>query len=159
MPLVKSPSVSGSSTSRQSISRDREPQRNAAGAFYCDHADCAHDPPIFARKCEWRQVLPLENLQEHLRRVHRDVDPEAKQVPAPMSSDQQGTTTGSQTQEGTRKRRRRATEAEDSDDNEDESPQGLKQQVKKLRRELQEKDERLKKLEERFEELAHRRQL
>ena len=54
VPLVASPSISGSSTSRISTKRDREPQRNEGGAIYCDHADCANAPPVFARKCEWR---------------------------------------------------------------------------------------------------------
>ena len=57
MPLVKSPSISGSSISRRSLNLDREPLRNEAGAFSCDHANCAKNPPVFPRKCEWRQVL------------------------------------------------------------------------------------------------------
>ncbi|KAL9101576.1 MAG: hypothetical protein Q9163_003176 [Psora crenata] len=232
MPLVKSPSASGSSTSRRSINRDREPLRNAAGTFYCDHADCAHDPPNFARKSEWRQVLRptlrspgkhmdkhtrpyvceepecenirgftysgglhrhqrevhrqhggprascmcpykdckrssgigfsrKENLQEHLRRVHRQVDTEGKERPGAAPTDQQQEPSGAQERAGTGKRRRRAIEDDVSDDDRDddnddegESWQDLKQQVKKLRRALRDRDERLSSLEERFEELT-----
>ena len=51
--LMKSPSASGSSSSLRTIERIREPLRNAQGAFICDDLSCAHDPPTFARKCEW----------------------------------------------------------------------------------------------------------
>ncbi|KAL9627635.1 MAG: hypothetical protein Q9164_007545, partial [Protoblastenia rupestris] len=73
---------------------------------------------------------------------------------ATATTDQVLEASGSQTQGGSRKRRRRVHEDANLDEEEGESQQDLKQQVKKLRRELQEKDERLRKLEQRFEELV-----
>lgn len=55
MPLMPSPSVAGSTGSRQSSRRSQEPPRNAEGLLYCDHAEHAQQqPPVFSRKCEWR---------------------------------------------------------------------------------------------------------
>lgn len=54
MPLVVSPSVAGSSNSRHSSRRSQEPPRNMEGMMYCDNPECADNPPVFPRKCEWR---------------------------------------------------------------------------------------------------------
>ena len=56
MPLVASPSVAGSSDFRHSSRRSQEPPRNVEGIMYCDHRECADNPPVFPRKCEWRYV-------------------------------------------------------------------------------------------------------
>ena len=56
MPLVASPSVAGSSDFRHSSRRSQEPPRNNEGIMYCDHRECADNPPVFPRKCEWRYV-------------------------------------------------------------------------------------------------------
>ena len=47
------PSVGGSSDSRQSSRRSTEAPRNAQGVLYCSHPECARQPPVFSRKCEW----------------------------------------------------------------------------------------------------------
>ena len=55
MPLMPSPSVAGSTGSRQSSRKSQEPPRNAGGLLYCDHAEHAQQQqPVFSRKCEWR---------------------------------------------------------------------------------------------------------
>ena len=54
MPLVASPSLAGSSNSRHSSRRSQEPPRNMEGMTYCDNSECADNPPVFSRKCEWR---------------------------------------------------------------------------------------------------------
>lgn len=55
MPLMPSPSVVGSTVSRQSSRRSQEPPRNAEGLLYCNHTDHAQQQaPVFSRKCEWR---------------------------------------------------------------------------------------------------------
>ena len=59
MPLVASPSVAESSNSRQSSRRSQEPPRNTQGLMYCDNIECAGQPPVFARKCEWTYVTPF----------------------------------------------------------------------------------------------------
>ena len=49
-----SPSIGHSSGSRQgSISQVQDPPRNNYNQIYCDHPECAPNPPIFSRKCEW----------------------------------------------------------------------------------------------------------
>lgn len=59
IPLVTSPSISmvpsmaGSSNSRHSSRRSTEPPRNAQGILYCADPECARQPPVFLRKCEW----------------------------------------------------------------------------------------------------------
>ena len=47
------PSLEGSTNSRQSSRKSTEPPRNAQGVLYCSHRDCADQPPVFSRKCEW----------------------------------------------------------------------------------------------------------
>jgi len=59
-PMVASPSMvpslGGSTNSRESSRRSTEPPRNAQGVLYCSHRDCAQQPPVFSRKCEWTSV-------------------------------------------------------------------------------------------------------
>jgi len=57
MQFVASPSVAGSSLSGRSSRRSLEPPRNAEGMLYCDNPECARQPPLFSRKCEWTYVL------------------------------------------------------------------------------------------------------
>ena len=131
------------------LRHQREVHRQHGGpraSCMCPHKDCKRSTGVgFSRK---------ENLHEHLRRVHRDVGPEGGRDLATVTTDQVLEASGSQTQSGSRKRKRRVHEDANLDEEEGESQQDLKQQVKKLRRELQEKDERLRKLEQRFEELV-----
>ncbi|KAL8717476.1 MAG: hypothetical protein Q9225_005283 [Loekoesia sp. 1 TL-2023] len=146
----------------------REVHRQHGGPtvpYMCPHKDCKRSTGSgFSRR---------ENLQEHLRRVHRQVgDAEAdKQATAEATSPVLGQP---------RRRRRRVDDDEDDketepvlpeprkrrrydkdDDNDDTSPdqsqrEGLSAEVKRLRKELQEKDERLRKLEQTVELLSKR---
>jgi hypothetical protein len=53
-PLQTSPGLEQSVPSPGgSISHGQEPPRNGYNQIYCNHPDCARDPPIFTRKCEW----------------------------------------------------------------------------------------------------------
>ena len=55
MPSEASPSTETSPSIRQDETRKSlEPTKNAEGRIYCAHRSCAGQPPIFARKCEWR---------------------------------------------------------------------------------------------------------
>lgn len=102
----------------------------------CPHLDCKRSTGLgFSRR---------ENLLEHLRRVHRDVPDQAD------GRNQLGSLGES------RKRRRRAdNDNEDDDDHvqiehvdeDNQTTADLKLEVKKLRKELQERDERLMRLE------------
>jgi hypothetical protein len=51
-----SPSSAGSAIRREklSVKRDRDPPRNSKNQLYCDHEQCAENPPIFRRPCEWK---------------------------------------------------------------------------------------------------------
>lgn len=53
MQFVASPSVAESSLSGRGSRRSQEPPRNGNGMLYCDHPECARQPPVFTRKCEW----------------------------------------------------------------------------------------------------------
>lgn len=144
----------------------REVHRQHGGpraSYMCPHQDCKRSTGSgFSRK---------ENLQEHLRRVHRQVgDAEA---------DLQATRDTTAEAPGPPKRRRRRVDDEedeaepvlreprkrrrnDEDDDNDDAggdqnrKEDLMAQVKRLRRELQEKDERLRKLEQTVELLTKR---
>ena len=49
-----SPSIGHSSGSRRdSVSQTQDPPRNNYNQIYCDHPECAANPPTFTRKCEW----------------------------------------------------------------------------------------------------------
>ena len=48
-----SPSLGRGAALRRESAGQAEPPRNAQGQIYCDHPECAQNPPIFARKCEW----------------------------------------------------------------------------------------------------------
>ena len=116
----------------------REVHRQHGGpkaSCHCPHKDCKRSTGVgFSRK---------ENLHEHLRRVHRDVGTEQKEEPRTPTKETPSFI-------GTRKRRR-PTADEGGERDEDSE---LQQEVKKLRRELQEKDERLKRLEQVVAQLA-----
>ena len=115
-------------------------------ACYCPHKDCKRSTGAgFSRK---------ENLAEHLRRVHRDGAANIVQQEPEQPTSQQSMSTS------TRKRRRRGVDDDNGDDYEDsQSPQTLKQEVKKLKRELREKDDRLRRLEEQVEMLTRTHQI
>ena len=83
---------------------------------------------------------------EHLRRVHRDVPGENRQY---QGGEQNLPKLGEN-----RKRRRRMDEAEADPDDDELNPQDLKQEVKRLRKEVQDKDDRLRRLEQQMEQLT-----
>ncbi len=108
----------------------------------CPHQDCK-------RSVAGRGFTRKENLTEHIRRVHRsDVDEPA------ASSQNVGAVDGALSStppkaQGLRKRRRTKHDYGDADDYDDdvESEVDPRQQVKRLRQELQLKDDRIKQLE------------
>lgn len=114
------------------LRHQREVHRQHGGpkaSCMCPYPDCKRHVGVgFSRK---------ENLAEHLRRVHRDAG--ADQTQNEASEGAQHTTSGAS---GTGRKRRRAVPDDDGGGEED-----LEQEVKKLKKELQEKDERLEKLE------------
>lgn len=94
----------------------------------CPHLDCKRSTGLgFSRR---------ENLLEHLRRVHRDVAEQA------TGSDQIGSLG-----ESRKRRRKDDSQVGYEDENENQTAADLKLEVKKLRKELQERDERLMRLE------------
>ena len=105
----------------------------------CPHKDCKRSTGIgFSRK---------ENLNEHLRRCHQPQKPKEEKSPA--------TTTVENPTSKSRKRRRGDEQGEEQVTSEDrEDGDGLRREVKKLRRELAQRDERLKRLEESMERLV-----
>ena len=115
------------------LRHQREVHRQHGGpkaSCMCPYPDCKRHVGVgFSRK---------ENLAEHLRRVHRDVDADPTQK---EGSESPQNTTGTL---GTGKRRRRAVQQDNEDDSDEED---LEQEVKKLKKQLREKDERLEKLE------------
>lgn len=134
------------------LRHQREVHRQHGGpkaSCMCPHRDCKRSTGTgFSRK---------ENLYEHLRRVHRGVgnerDPPQAASIAPVSSSPQQP--GSET--GSRKRRRANHDDDDDDDDETDAvneSRDLRKQVRRLRRELQERDERLKNLEQAVERLS-----
>lgn len=143
----------------------REVHRQYGGpkaAYMCPHKDCKRSAGAgFSRR---------ENLQEHLRRVHRQVgDTEvSKQVtteaPSPATTEprRRRRDVGDEDNEEAesvlpepRKRRRNDDDDNKEDTSEDsQSRDDLSAQVKRLRKELREKDERLRKLEHTVELLT-----
>ncbi|KAL8982477.1 MAG: hypothetical protein Q9205_003025 [Flavoplaca limonia] len=137
----------------------REVHRQHGGpttSYMCPHSDCKRSTGSgFSRK---------ENLQEHLRRVHRHTEdmevakktPEetTRLVPSEQRKRRRRIADEDECEDEEEstlpKLRKRRREVEESDDDAGEnggSNEDLSAQVKRLRRELQEKDERLKKLE------------
>lgn len=51
-----SPSSAGSASRREklSVKRERDPPRNPKNQIFCDHEQCAENPPTFRRPCEWK---------------------------------------------------------------------------------------------------------
>ena len=108
----------------------------------CPYPDCKRHVGVgFSRK---------ENLAEHLRRVHRtaDADQSKKEASEGAGNEPFGAS-------GTGKKRRRAAVVREDDDGggEDDDEEDLEQEVKKLKKELREKDERLDKLEKQVQVL------
>lgn len=151
----------------------REVHRQNGGpkaSYMCPHKDCKRSTGTgFSRK---------ENLQEHLRRVHRNTgetttDKQTTQEPTAAVSGEprrRRRRIADEDNDGEapplpepRKRRRKLEVEEDggdADDNdiiEDREPkEDLSVQVKRLRKELKEKDERLRRLEQTVELLTKR---
>ncbi|KAL9599575.1 MAG: hypothetical protein Q9219_003731 [cf. Caloplaca sp. 3 TL-2023] len=147
----------------------REVHRQYGGpkaSYMCPHKDCKRSTGSgFSRR---------ENLQEHLRRVHRQVGDVETDTPVVAEA-------SSPTPSGPKRRRRRRVDDEEDyeeaepvlresrkrrrNDNEDDhndtgteqgQKEGFSAEVKRLRKELQEKDERLRKLEHTVELLTKR---
>ena len=120
------------------------------GSCYCPYKDCKRSTGVgFSRK---------ENLAEHIRRVHRKDDsanlPHAQEEPS-LGEDSQPLSGNL----GARKRRRKADDTTSSAEAEDsQSSHSLRLEVKKLKKELAEKDERLLRLEEQMKELLAKSQ-
>ncbi|KAI4110292.1 MAG: hypothetical protein LQ339_001459 [Xanthoria mediterranea] len=173
MMFAASPSIASHPSQASPGRRSEEPPRNSSGQITCFHPKCARDLPVFSRKCEWTR----ENLQEHLRRVHRH--PEDVAVEKRVSQETSIRVSGEPRRRRRRvsddyndeaeprllepRKRRRENEDKDKDDDtdydtdENRNPkENLSAQVKRLRRELQEKDERLRRLEETVELLTKR---
>ena len=51
--LIRSPSISGSSSSPRAFDVTRGAPRNHVGLLVCDHPNCSEGNPAFARRCEW----------------------------------------------------------------------------------------------------------
>lgn len=232
MPIVTSPSMSivpsvgGSSNSRQSSRRSTEPPRNAQGLLYCNHPECAQQPPVFSRKCEWTYVsfhlltlnepfykanendskhvdkhtrpyvceeLECDNIRgftysggllRHQREVHRqhggpkascmcpykdckrstgigfsrkeNLNEHLRRCHQPQSQEQgaeDGTQGVVEEMPGRSRKRRRAAEG-GGGEGEGEGEVELQLEVKKLRREVAEKEERIKRLEKMMESLT-----
>ncbi|KAL8638274.1 MAG: hypothetical protein Q9228_004563 [Teloschistes exilis] len=144
----------------------REVHRQHGGpkaCYMCPHQDCKRSTGSgFSRK---------ENLQEHLRRVHRQVTEGEADLQAINSANIQATT-GPKRRMGRlddeddqlaepvshepRKRKRQDEDEEDDDADDEYRKEDLSAQVKRLRKELREKDERLRKLEQTVELLTRR---
>lgn len=109
----------------------------------CPHRDCKRSTGTgFSRK---------ENLQEHLRRVHRGVGIVDDNVPPQL---QPGLP---ELFGGPTPRKRRRTDVEDEGDDDAEAPfDELQSEIKRLRREGEEKDRRLRRLEGEMQERESR---
>lgn len=138
------------------LRHQREVHRQHGGpkaSCMCPHRDCKRSTGTgFSRK---------ENLSEHLRRVHRGVGNERDPSPAaPTALTSSSPLERSVPETGSRKRRRANDDDDDDEDDEMDAvnePKDLRKQVRRLRKELQEKDERLKKLEQAVESLTRGR--
>lgn len=117
------------------LRHQREVHRQHGGpkaSCMCPYPDCKRHVGVgFSRK---------ENLAEHLRRVHRDAGDDT--TPREGSEGAQSTST-------TVTKRRRAVPDDDDDGDED-----LKVEVKKLKKQLQEKNDRLERLERQMQLLV-----
>lgn len=145
--------ISGFTYSGGLLRHQREVHRQHGGpkaSCMCPYPDCKRHTGVgFSRR---------ENLQEHIRRCHRDTGVDKKRTTASTAASQQAISASQEILVGdTRKRRRRAPRADDEggdEEGEAEDSKTLQQEVKKLRKELAQKDERLTKLEQMVEQLA-----
>lgn len=123
------------------LRHQREVHRQHGGpkaTCMCPYKDCKRSTGVgFSRK---------ENLNEHLRRCHQPRRDSQAQSPA----DTQDVSSPSRP----RKRRRGGNDDDGVGEDEPEGEGDLKREVKKLRRELAEKDERLRRLEKMMETLT-----
>ena len=125
------------------LRHQREVHRQHGGpkaTCMCPYKDCKRSTGVgFSRK---------ENLNEHLRRCHQ---------PRRDSSEKSPANTQDRSSSSRPKKRRRAgndEENEAKDEEEQASNSDLQREVKKLRRELAERDERLRRLERMMESLT-----
>lgn len=149
----------------------REVHRQYGGpkaSYMCPHKDCKRSTGSgFSRR---------ENLQEHLRRVHRQVgdterdkqaaveatspvptEPRKRRRRAGDDDDDEDDNEAEPVLLEPRKRRRNDNDTDENDTESDKSHRrGLSAEIKRLRKELQEKDERLRKLEQTVELLVKR---
>ncbi|THC93814.1 hypothetical protein EYZ11_006703 [Aspergillus tanneri] len=142
---------------RLSVRRARDPPKNAAGQIYCDHPECQQAPPTFRRPCEWNTgngFTRQENLKEHLRRRH--MHPEnghASDLPIVPTSELDGAPSLPPAPPAIKRKRDSLDEdpavelPEDDEEVEHQNSVNLRNELKRLRREVQEKDRRLEELE------------
>lgn len=120
------------------LRHQREVHRQHGGpkaSCMCPHKDCKRSTGVgFSRK---------ENLNEHLRRCHQPQRPEGK---SPATQEESSSRS--------RKRRRGANVDDERDASDDRDEDDIHREVKRLRRELAERDERLRRLEEKMEKLT-----
>ena len=118
------------------LRHQREVHRQHGGpkaSSMCPYPDCKRHVGVgFSRK---------ENLAEHLRRVHRDAGADQTQ-----KEDLESALDPTSGTPRTGRKRRRAVPDDDSD-----AEENLEQEVKKLKKQLQDKEERLEKLEKQME--------
>ncbi|KAL8769888.1 MAG: hypothetical protein Q9194_005328 [Teloschistes cf. exilis] len=172
--FAASPNVESHRSRPSTAEKGDDPPRNATGQITCVHPNCENVEPVFSRRCEWTTGSGFsrkENLQEHLRRVHRQVTEGEADLQAINSANIQATT-GPKRRMGRlddeddqlaepvshepRKRKRQDEDEEDDDADDEYRKEDLSAQVKRLRKELREKDERLRKLEQTVELLTRR---
>ncbi|KAI4096469.1 MAG: hypothetical protein LQ344_000977 [Seirophora lacunosa] len=172
-----SPSVESHPSPSSTGRKGEEPPRDASGQMTCNHPTCADTPPVFARRCEWTKHMdkhnrPRENLQEHLRRVHRQVGEAEVEKSAPTDVISPAATQprrkrrhfddedDDQAKPILRESKKRRGNDDGSDSEKTSADEGSRAdwsvQVKKLRKELREKEERLKRLEQTVELLTSR---
>ncbi|KAL8950795.1 MAG: hypothetical protein Q9222_003202 [Ikaeria aurantiellina] len=147
----------------------REVHRQHGGpkaSYMCPHKDCKRSTGSgFSRK---------ENLQEHVRRVHRqieDVEVEKRTIDEATTQattqprrrrrriqddDEEDDEAESVRPEPRKRRRKVETESDDYPSEDPSQKENLAAQVKRLRKELQEKDDRLRRLEQTVELLTKR---
>ena len=117
----------------------------------CPHSDCNRSTGAgFSRR---------ENLLEHLRRRHRGVEDQSTDLPPPKGPDKKrrrvaADETKDQNEDPPEESKRRKTIVNDDAAKDQSVSNDLQAKVKQLELELQQKDERLRKLEETVERLA-----
>ncbi|EEP79574.1 predicted protein [Uncinocarpus reesii 1704] len=160
-PSVAGTGLTGSLTRpRLAVKRARDPPRNAGGQIYCDHPDCYENAPVFRRPCEWNSgkgFTRQENLNEHLRRLHRGSQdltvPPTPRSPPSSAKTVEETTSSALAIHSAMKRKRASSGSENDSETTLSNIQALREEVVRLRSQIQQKDSRLDELEKVVREL------